>query len=169
MPLFPPTYRQRTVAATLDFRFCRLRLCSARFRPARLVAGSGLRAPGTPTSRLAFFRQGTVSTVPQTRVQKTLSSRPKQAAFSCARFVCAACVAEGPWQDASHAQITGTKPTPDRSAPFASRTLLRDDPVFSRARPFINRRRAPVYPEPRRGHLGNLTASTRSTGSINQR
>jgi len=28
-----------------------------------------------------------------------LSSRPKQPAFSCARFLSAGCVAEGPWLD----------------------------------------------------------------------
>jgi len=135
-----------------EFRFCRLRLCSARFRPARLVAGSGLRAPGTPTSRLALFRQGTVSTVPQTSPTKNPVIPTEVTRLFLARGCAPGHVAEGPWQDASHTQITGTKPTPDRSPWFASRMVLRDDPAFSRARPFTNRKRAPVHPEPRRGH-----------------
>jgi len=71
------------------------------------------------------------------RAPASPSSRPKQAAFSCARFVCAACVAEGPWQYGNLTDLDETKPTidgrrffcpPDRSALFASRMMLRDRP-----------------------------------------
>src|SRR6266436_1279141 len=39
-----------------------------------------------------------------------LSSRPEQAAFSCARFVCAACAVEGPWQHHNPTNVTETQP-----------------------------------------------------------
>src|SRR5712671_7340613 len=37
-----------------------------------------------------------------------LPSRPEQAAFSCARFVCAACEVEGPWQHQNPTNVTET-------------------------------------------------------------
>jgi len=39
------------------------------------------------------------------RAKQTLSSRPEQPAFSCARFLRAGCVVEGPWLDRSLSQL----------------------------------------------------------------
>src|SRR5882762_8588786 len=95
----------------------------------RMVSMRGLRSGGT----VATLPRNSARWDQTDQLQSPLfflSSRPEQAAFSCAWFLCAACGVEGPWQPCRVTQLDGTKPTdynrrrfschPDRSDPALS-------------------------------------------------